>query len=220
MTPEELQEQIEKLESEIARTAKQLESHAQEFVQMAAPRAQEWVSQLVERIVTSLPDTSKQLGSAGLTMVKAEVAKFKASVPELVKQQVGSNTLWIHRATPSPQGTDSFAYSPQWPEGGDDRSEFGVKAIHRALKGIASGVASVMTRQGFDLSGDHSWSDRYIGNRSFPFYRGELKWSDEMVAVMKKYHELIGPYLGTINTLEDTKRQKASAEAKRLWDEA
>lgn len=197
--------QIDKAKSEYSKLQSQMETVRQGFIEFTKSFVSEWSRKEIERYISSKPDFTKSLVIEKLRGLKLELNQLVERFPELVQTELMQDKYWPHRAeTP----TKASEIQGKTSEG-----------IRDAIREFLGYCGELLFKYGFDEGGkDSSW-ERQTGKR--PKYKYDyLLYSQEMDSHWKDYAELIDSLVKAKKKINKLEREKASYEAKNLWDQA
>jgi hypothetical protein len=201
--------EIAALEARVAPLIARMEEAASSWREAtAAWLAVEW-RDAVERAIARNPSQVKTLASQGdLASVKQGVDQLMASASAVVEEELGSDGLWSHRSE-NPEAEDR-SYSMQGlrpPDGLDE-------PIRRAL----GRLGDLLLAAGLDEDPGHR--SNYTKTPTGYRWAISYSWSQTMIERMAAYAELNNELKDISKRVAQGRSDKASAEARSLWDNA
>ena len=206
------EEDIARINSQIAALREQAEPALQKFLQNTVLFLCDWSRQTVERAVTSSPELTKQLGKEGLSRLKSELAQLTREMPDHVQKHLNKNELWLHRGEIPPR--DKYSQGPY-----DFHSNRQPDKVNDQVRILLGYAGALLVKFGLAMYDKNSSWEQDTATASTKFKYG-FDWSEDMKRCLLTYSEIYNRLSQLAEELASTKRQKAETEAKELWDQA
>ncbi|MGO9018392.1 MAG: hypothetical protein ACLQVJ_08585 [Syntrophobacteraceae bacterium] len=207
------EEDIAQINAQIEALREQAEPATRQFLHNTVLFLCDWARRNVDRAVTSHPELTKQLGKERLSRLKIELAQLNDEMPEHVQKHLNQKELWLHRGEIQQQRA-KYSLSPYEFSGNRPPDKLNDKV--RMLLGY---TGALLVKFGFAKYDRNSvWELDSTG--ASPKYKYGFDWSQGMKTTLNRYADVYYQLSQLAESLESTKRKKAEAEAKQLWDQA
>lgn len=188
------------------------------FVSMAAARAIEWGNEEINETIASKPEAVKGMGT-NLGTFKAEFKDLLTQIPALAQQHLGLPGPWPHRyKVLGDRSSASSFYSREIP----NRNPEVISQSFRELLGHFGDLLSKYKL--LDANDRSTWeplrSSTGPSGTNRLVYRYGVTWSEGMRNVIADYADLYEQLLSANAEMQAVEKEKATAEAKYLWEQA
>ncbi len=213
MDTQQFDEKTQSLTTQIEELSKITEQIQQEFLQSTQTFLAQWIRSRVENAVTRKSEVSKKLGVEGLRKLKSELNQMVDDVPQLVTKHLNVDSLWAHRFKLPIDTNKEYGRYHFYGSGPDD--------LNTAVRILMGYAGTLLMKYGYAEKGNRDEWDmlRQDGSQNL-IYKYAVHLSPDMRSKLDTYAGLYDKLITLIGELERVKEEKASYEAKNLWDQA
>jgi hypothetical protein len=175
------------------------------FFEALAVLLRAWIPEQVRQVVKRNHETTTKLGPEKISILKAELEKLVADVPNLIRSKwLAGKGLWAHRIDFKPTDTNTIHYKIYSPPG---RS--GPYHLEKALGTIREYMGQFMAKHGYSGRG-------YGGGHDF----GYFEWDDTLNEPMNRYSDEYEAFTKARDALNAAIRAKGEYDANSIWEKA
>lgn len=195
---------------------KEMESLSKNYIETYTNFLQSEFPRIVEKSVTENPETAQNLGIEKLRELKSELNEVVSKLPEIVRQQFDTDSIWEHRqALPKDFEKESL---PAF-----DLTHNAGKKVSEQWHEIMGHIGQLILKYNLD-NPNRDYKSWEVRGKQLPRYKyaispmsAEAKPLGELLAqYKKKFEEYVSAYTEELKL----EKQKQQAMAKDLWNQA